>query len=58
DIRSLTFELESVILVEGSLEKVVCVAEGEPPLTYTWYNKFDRVITSRCKKLSLQQGSP
>ncbi|GIY26788.1 uncharacterized protein CDAR_530141 [Caerostris darwini] len=51
-------ELESVILVEGSLEKVVCLAEGEPPLTYTWYNKFDRVITSDAKNSVFSRETP
>ncbi|GIY26792.1 ig-like domain-containing protein [Caerostris darwini] len=51
-------ELESVILVEGSLEKVVCVAEGEPPLIYTWYNKSDMVITSDTKNSVFIRETP
>ncbi|GIY32355.1 uncharacterized protein CEXT_691591 [Caerostris extrusa] len=37
------------------LEKVVCVAEGEPPLTYTWYNKGDHI---RCKNSVFSRETP
>ncbi|GFY52908.1 ig-like domain-containing protein [Trichonephila inaurata madagascariensis] len=38
--------IEFVLLQEGSLAKIECIAQGEKPLIYTWYNQIDNEITS------------
>ncbi|GBM43816.1 hypothetical protein AVEN_225707-1 [Araneus ventricosus] len=37
---------EEIVLQEGSLQNIECVAKGELPLVYKWYNQSDAEVTS------------